>query len=64
MSTETITAPTEAPAEIDPRTADELGDDILLGAARAEKVSVVRGARGGLFQSHQARAWTRGGSVD
>jgi hypothetical protein len=58
------TALAEAPAEIDPRTVDELGDDILLGAARAEKVTVVRGVRRGAMQSHQARAWTRGGSVD
>lgn len=64
MSTRTLTAPTTAPAEIDPSVARELGDDILLAAARDERATVVRGARGGALQSHQARAWTRGGSVD
>lgn len=62
MSTSTI-----APAlpELDPQIGAEVGDDILLGAARAEKTQKVPGDRGrSSLQSHTARAWTMGGQVD
>ena len=41
-----------------------LGDDILLSAAGAEKTKKVKGGSRSSFQSHTARAWTRGGNVD
>lgn len=65
---DTITAPVEAPAlpDLDETLGDQLGDEILIVAAAASKVATVPAgpASGGMTQSHQARAWTGGGSVD
>jgi hypothetical protein len=56
----------KAPAlpQLDPALGDTLGDELLLGAASQEKATKVTGARSGAFQSHTARAWTKGGQVD
>jgi hypothetical protein len=65
-----VSAPTvslvKAPAlpQLDPAVGAQLGDDVLLSAASQEKATKVTGARSGAFQSHTARAWTRGGQVD
>lgn len=44
--------------EIDTTEAARLGDEILRGTAKAEKVKKVKGATG------TVRAWSRGGNVD
>lgn len=54
-------------ADIDAATndSDALNDTLLLDAASQERITKVkRSGVGSAFQSHQARAWTRGGSVD
>lgn len=53
--------------DIDADVATQLGDDILIGSAKGERVKRVGKARDGGrsgIQSHTARAWTKGGSVD
>ena len=45
-------------------TSDTMSDDLLLAAVVAEKVETVPATGRSIWQSHQARAWTRGGSVD
>lgn len=44
--------------EIDTTEAARLGDEILMGSAKAEKVKRVKGSAG------TVRAWSRGGNVD
>lgn len=61
LATVTRTLPTLP--ELDQTTAQQLGDDILLGSARDERPTFVDGIRSS-GQSHTARAWTRGGNVD
>lgn len=51
--------------DVDPEVGTRIGDEILLDAAKAEKIRKVKGGgRRSSLQSHQARAWTRGGNVD
>jgi hypothetical protein len=50
--------------DLDPAVADALGDDILLSSAASERTRKVAGRNGDRFQSHTARAWTKGGQVD
>lgn len=68
MSTMTITTPITAPvvpAGVPAEVAEQLGDDILLSAAAGERATTVATrSRWSAMQSHTARAWTRGGSVD
>lgn len=67
MSSITSTLSPILPA-LDPEVGAALGDEILLGTARADKVAKVagesRGGRGNTVQSHTARAWSTGGQVD
>ena len=60
MQTHTST-PVEMPvidSPLDPEIADNLGDDILLSSAAANKVQRVKAPLSG------ARAWSASGSVD
>ncbi len=50
--------------DLDPAVGVQIGDEILLDVAKTEKVSLVKGSKSSPTQSHQSRAWTRGGNVD
>lgn len=51
--------------DLDPTVGETIGDDILLDAAKSERIKRVKGGgRQSSLQSHTARAWTRGGNVD
>lgn len=50
--------------DLDPEVGQQLGDDILLGAARTEKVAKVKSGSGTRTLGSSARAWTLGGNVD
>jgi hypothetical protein len=39
-------------------------DSVIAQAARGTRTRKVSGRKSSAFQSHTARAWTRGGSVD
>lgn len=73
MATATSTAPAVTPdtdvetpvttpvlPDLDPALGQALGNDILLGAAREEKVAKVRAGT----DTVGSRAWTMGGYVD
>lgn len=47
--------------DLDPALGQQLGDEILLGAAKVEKVAKVKSTNG---SPNAVRAWTLGGNVD
>jgi hypothetical protein len=57
--------PNEVLPDLDPRLGDQLGDELLLTAAKKRAGKVKAGLHSSAAgQRHAARAWTASGSVD
>lgn len=50
--------------DLDPEVGAQLGDDILLGAAKTEKVTKVKAGGTSTGLGTSSRAWSLGGNVD
>jgi hypothetical protein len=58
-------APSEVLPDLDPRLGDQLGDELLLTAAKKRAGKVAAGLHGSAAgQRHNARAWTASGNID